>query len=832
MDEPDRKRRNRRTGKRSKLWLFPGIILCILFILWIVALPDPLFSDPTATVLYDRDQRLLGARLAADEQWRFPEGKQVPEKFKKAILTFEDRYFLVHPGVNPVSLLRALRLNLQAGKIISGGSTITMQVIRLARKNPPRTYGEKFWEILLALKLELTCSKKRILEYYAANAPFGGNVVGLEAAAWRYFGTGADQLSWGQTATLAVLPNAPALVFPGKNSAVLQQKRDRLLNELMEEGVIDPTTCMLAKEESLPGEPLPLPMLAPQLIDRAIREGNEGQRLVTTLDASLQMTITQILEQHASFLKANKIYNAAAVVVDVQDGDILSYVGNLSGKSARGDYSGQQPKSSSVNDSPSKYGHDVDIITSKRSTGSVLKPLLYAAMLHDGLLLPQTLIPDIPVRIGGFMPQNFNQTYDGAVPARDALARSLNIPAVKMLQQFGYEPFYEYLQQLGMRSLTKPADHYGLSLILGGAESSLWELTGIYASLARILSHYNETDGLYFSNDIHPPGWVLGDSDTHLSGVSSRTDWGGYTDRVPGQSSPFVLDAGSVWLMMQAMVEVMRPEEEAYWRMFSSLDKVAWKTGTSFGNRDAWAIGVTPRHVVGVWVGNASGEGRPGLTGLSMAAPILFEIFRELPGGDWFACPENALVPVTICRESGYRNGPDCEHTDTIQIPPAGLETPVCPWHRIIHLDSSGHFQVAAGCYPPELMQRKLWFVLPPAMAWYYAPRHPLYHALPPWLPGCRQTTVSGLIEMIYPMDQSHIYVPVELDGSPGKVIFSAAHSHPEAILYWHLDKDYTGETSGLHQMAFTPNPGWHLLSLVDDAGNQLEIRFEILPRP
>jgi penicillin-binding protein 1C len=799
------------------LWLAP-IILLVLFTIWCFILPVPLFREPTATVLLDRNQQLLGARLADDEQWRFPEGNPVPEKFKNAILTFEDRYFQYHPGINPVSLIRALRLNFKAGKIISGGSTITMQVIRLSRKNPPRTYSEKIWEMMLALRLEATHSKKRILEYYAAHAPFGGNVVGLEAAAWRYFGTSADRLSWGQTATLAVLPNAPALVFPGKNKHLLRKKRNRLLDELHERGIIDDPTCNLAKEEALPGMPLPLPQEVPQLVDRALKEGKRGNFTTTTLDRSLQITTIGILEKHGDFLKANKIYNAAALVLDVNNGEVLAYVGNLSGNNPDIDIFFEAKNRQPRKQVSKKHGRAVDIIASNRSTGSILKPLLYAAMLHDGLLLPNTLVPDVPIRIGSFMPQNFNRTYDGAVPAREALARSLNIPAVKMLQQFGYEPFYEVLQQMGMTSLTKQADHYGLSLILGGAESTLWEMTGIYASLARILNQYNHHDGICFSDAIHPPVWSIESND------NANT-----THPKDKQTTVPLLDAGSIWLMMQAMAEVRRPEELANWRMFSSLGKIAWKTGTSFGNRDAWAIGITPRYVVGVWVGNATGEGRPGLTGLFMAAPVLFDIFRELPYDNWFECPYNSLVPITICRESGYRNGPDCNHIDTILIPTAGRETPACPWHRTIHLDSSGQFQVEAGCYPPNKMQRKSWFVLPPAMAWYYAPKHPDYHSLPSWLPGCRQGTASHVIEMIYPVDQSHIYIPVELDGSPGKALFTAAHNKPGVTLYWHLDKDYIGETSGKHQMAFAPSTGWHQLTIVDDEGNELKIHFEVL---
>jgi len=800
-----------RTARRWVTRLSP-VILFAIFLAWWFWLPDPLFHDPTSTVLTDRDDRLLGAQIASDQQWRFPENFLTPEKFRKAITIYEDRWFFFHPGINPVALIRALKLNIEQGEVVSGGSTISMQVIRLARKNRPRTYPEKLREILLALRLELGYSKEEILGLYASHAPFGGNVVGLEAASWRYFGVKPDHLSWGEVATLAVLPNSPGLIYPGRNPEKLREKRNRLLDLLAFHGEIDKQTCELAKEEMLPGMPLPLPQMASHLLVRASVEGYMGKKIRSTLEYPLQQTVADILSRHALYHKANEIHNAAAVVLSVNSGEVRAYVGNIPG------------------DGTGRHGSAVDIIPANRSTGSLLKPFLYAAMLNDGLLLPTTLVPDVPTQMGGFVPENYNRTYDGAVPAKRALARSLNIPAVKMLQAYGYDQFYRLLRKIGMNSLSKPADHYGLAMILGGAESSLWEMTGIYASMARTLNHYLADSSGYSKLDFHPPKYMNPESSGRETVETDQLS-AGSPDAVfpPPLDAASWFDAGTIWLTFEAMVEVARPETDMQWQQFASSNRIAWKTGTSFGNRDAWAIGVTPAYVVGVWVGNATGEGRPGLTGLGMAAPILFEIFDALPASGWFATPGSALDSVAVCHYSGYRVSSLCEPVDTILVPKRGVETGACPFHHLVHLDPSERYQVNSSCYSPAQIINKQWFLLPPVQEYYFSRKNPFYKLLPPWLPGCEPSSKTNPIGMIYPKNNSHIYIPVELDGSPGAAIFRAAYHNPKGILYWHLDETYLGSTTGLNQMELAPAPGWHILTLVSQTGETLEIQFEVM---
>ena len=765
-----------------KTILVLGVI--ILAIIWWDSLDEPLFSDPTSTVIESRDGTLLGAHIAKDEQWRFPGLDSIPTKYKDCVITFEDQFFQAHPGVNPLSIFRAISQNIQEKRVVSGGSTITMQLIRLSRKGKPRNIQQKLIEILLAIRAELAYSKEEILNMYASNAPFGGNIVGLGAASWRYFGQHPGNLSWAESATLAVLPNAPSLIYPGKRNEVLLKKRNRLLKKLLQKNKIDSLTYDLSVLEPLPQQVYAIPQTAPHLLNRVMKEF-PGQRIKTTLDAGLQKQINQLVLQKLKQLKANEIHNAAVLVMNVKKGEVLAYIGN------------------SPNNNKNNHGEQVDIITSPRSSGSILKPFLYAAMQDQGLILPHTLIPDIPTQIGGFSPQNFNLKYEGAVPASRALSKSLNIPAVRMLKDYGVDQFHRLLKKLNFSTITKNSNHYGLSLILGGAEINLWELAGAYSSLGRLLISFEENDGLVSPKDFRLP--IYNNQDPTQT---KKTD-------IP-------ISAGASWLTYEALLKVNRPEEEFGWDGFNSSQKIAWKTGTSFGFRDAWAVGINKNYLVAVWAGNADGEGRPGLTGTSSAAPVLFDVFNILPNGKWFTQPVEEMTQIPICSKSGYRTGRYCEDSDTIWILNKGLNTPSCPFHRIIHTDKSGEWQVHANEISVNNMEHKRWFVLPTVMEWYYKKKNPFYKPVPPMRNDCLEVEQEKVMDLIYPRENNQVFIPIQLDGTPGDVIFEAAHSIEASTIYWHLNDQYIGQTTDNHQIALNPTPGTHILTLYDNRGNEL----------
>ncbi len=755
-----------------------------LIIWYLFCLPRNLFRAPVSATAVAADGSLLGARISADGQWYFPPADHVPEKFARCIVTYEDKRFWWHLGIDYLSAGRALVQNLTRGEVVSGASTLTMQVIRLSRPGAPRTLPEKLYEMVLATRLEMRCTKRKILLLYASNAPFGGNVVGLEAAAWRYFGRSADDLSWGECAMLAVLPNAPGLIHPGRARDRLLAKRNSLLDKLEQKGVIDGTECMLAKDEPLPDKPLPMPDEAYHLLERCRREQGDGP-FTTTLDAALQARVNAIAKRHYEVYRTNVVDNMGILVVDVHSGEVRAYYGNTR------------------NCAPRVRGTDVDMVPAARSSGSTLKPLLYAAMLDAGELLPTQLVKDTPYNYNNFSPHNYGRSFDGAVPAHEVIERSLNVPSVRMLEQFGAERFLEVLQGMGFTTIDKDADHYGLSLILGGAEISIETLARAYYYMAAKLAGDTVCEALGYLSD-------------------------GQRDHLPVRRIP--VSKAAAYLTFDALSNANRPEEEASWMDFSTGRKVAWKTGTSWGNRDAWSVGVNRDWVVAVWVGNSDGEGRSGVTGVSYAAPVMFDVFSALPGSAWFSRPTDGMTQVEVCHDSGFPAGDLCPQRDTIWVPDVDEQPDMCRYHRLVHLDPEGRWQVNSSCCPPEQMRNEVRFVLPPAQEWYYMQKHLDYKPLPPKHPlfDAASSEINP-IEIIYPQPGISLVITRSLSGKKNGVVFRAAHSDPSATLYWHIDDLFVGETrNGDHELRVDPGPGDHRLTLIDEQGARRVTLFSV----
>lgn len=721
--------------KRPPVKIAICILAGVLLPVWLLCLPRQLFGDVTySTVVTDRNGQLLGARVADDGQWRFPPGDSLPDKFVRAIIEYEDRSFYSHCGVSLRSLVRALVQNISSGRIVSGGSTITMQTIRLHRRGR-RNIGEKIAEICMATRLESTASKDEILRLYASHAPFGGNVVGIEAAVWRYLGNDGSDMSWGQAATLAVLQNQPSSVHPSKNRDLLLAKRNFLLKRLLEKGELSAEEYALAVEEPLLGRPCPMPQLAPHWVEQFNRT-HHGQLVRSPIDISLQKQLELLTKRWRGELARTGINDLAAIVAHVGTGDIVAYCGNA-------DIGEWRP------------GCFVDIAATPRSSGSILKPLLYCAAIQEGLILENTLLPDIPTDFGGFMPKNFDGTYSGVVGARKALAHSLNIPNVWLLKEFGVGRFASLLQQCGFKSLTRDADSYGLSLILGGAEVRLREVVECYAALARF------------------------------------------------DASCALNDSVAIYSMFNAMREVNRPDGLDPARA-TSVQNVAWKTGTSYGGRDGWAVGVTPEYVVGVWVGNAEGRGVADLTGARCAGPVMFEIFNLLPKCGWFVQPRG--YTARVCLHSGHPAGKYCRDTELQVVARNADKTLPCPYCKEIPVSPDGSRQVAEASEPSEM---RSYFILPPVHKHYYIESGADYTEPPAGPQGSGEN-----LKFIYPSEGSVVSLPRKSDGSAGSIICQAACSTPGEQLFWHLDNCFVGTTTDIHQMQIMPEPGAHRLTV------------------
>ena len=766
---------------KQRRWMIrTGLLLAGLFLLFL-CIPVPKFDDPYSTVLTAKDGQLLGAHIADDGQWRFPATNNYSEKYVACVVEYEDQQFFRHRGFNPVAFIEALVENSRAGKVVRGGSTISMQVVRLARKNKPRTYGEKFLEVILAMRLELRYSKKEILDLYAAHAPFGGNVVGIDAAAWRYFHTTPDQLSWSEAATLAVLPNSPAMIHPGRSRERLLDKRDALLRRMTDSDAyiprkyktprLSPDDCELAMMEKLPDKPYDMPQLAYHyLMDQ--EKKHKGEQVHFDLDYHLQKSVMEIMERHHQANTQNQIENAAVYVVDYLSNEVVVYVGN---------------------NANAKDAAMVDMIKAQRSTGSIMKPFLFAAMLDEGTLLPTMLLPDVPMSLSGFTPKNYSGQYWGVVPANVALQHSLNAPFVYLLKEYGHQRFHSLLKRLNLSGIVFDSDHYGLSLIVGGAEASLFDLVNAYANMGtKLAASVNES----------------------------------FDETVPDDISPFSADA--IAITFDVMKGLTRPTNQTGWSGFSSSQQVAWKTGTSYGFKDAWTIGLTDRYVIGVWVGNANGEGRPGLTGVGAAAPLMFDVVALLKDGYTYPPATPSAIEVEVCAESGYPNTEICKNVKKVMMPDVEIKTGVCTYHKKIFLDSTRQYQVLPDCYPVDQRCYETYFVLPPVMEWFYKKHSVMYRPLPMLYPSCATAHPDDVMAFVYPKSDARVTIPIGIRGDRQQIIFEIAHRNPRKTIYWTMNDVFLGKTRLNHQMPIDVEQGTYILRCVDEDGVELNRKIVV----
>lgn len=735
--------------RRKRIFIGIAVATGLLFLLWLFCLPTQLFCEtPYSTVVIDKNGELLGARVADDGQWRFPPCDSLPEKFARAVIEYEDRSFYSHYGISLRGIGRAIKQNCSNGRIVSGGSTITMQTIRLHRRGR-RTFIEKFIEMFMATRLEWRYSKYEILKLYASHAPFGGNVVGIDAALWRYLGNNGNDMSWAEAATLAVLQNAPSTIHLSKNRDRLLSKRNRLLKRLFDKGEISADEYELSIEEPLIGRPYPMPQIAPHLVE-FYNQTAHGKLTQTAIELSLQKRLESLTAHWRMELALSGINDIAAVVTEVSTGNVVAYCGN-------------------ADITADRTGKWVDIASSPRSSGSILKPLLYCAAMQEGIILENTILPDIPTDFGGFAPKNFDGSYSGVIGARSALALSLNVPNVWLLKEFGVSRFASLLQKCGLSTLTRSADTYGLSLILGGAEVSLRDVVSCYAKIAR------------------------------------------YDKQFP------INDSVAIYSMFNAMREVNRPDK-LDWSRVSSVQNIAWKTGTSYGARDGWAIGVTTRYVVGVWVGNADGSGVADLTGARTAGPVMFDIFNMLPSSEWFETPVGKSEK--ICTHSGMLAGKYCAETTTRIVSKNALKSKRCSYCTQIPVSMDGQRRVSDATEPSVMTS---YFQLPPVHKHYYKQNHAEY-VEPPAIVDADQSN----LKFIYPTNGSVILLPRKADGTQSELICKAAHINPNIELFWHLDNNFIGSTTDIHQIQMAPSSGVHKLTIFDKMGLKQTIEIII----
>lgn len=771
-----------------------GIAVSTLLFYRLIPLPTPLFPNDYSTVILGDPSTdgthkfpILRVFLNRDEQWCLPPNPdlKIPDKLKTTVLFFEDQYFYYHPGVNPGAVVRAFWQNFNSEKRVSGASTITMQVARLF--NPKsRNYVHKMQEILQALKMEIRYSKEEILQLYLNHAPYGGNIIGYQAASLRYFGKLPEALTWGEAATIAVLPNAPGLISPDAAPDKLREKRNKLLRRMKEAGIISDETLALSILEPTPESSHPFPWQAPHLSQwLKTRYGQNGGLLKTTIIPKIQSETQRLLAEHISFINPQGIRNGVALVVETQTGNVRAYVGSQDFFDA-----GSQGQ--------------VDGIRAPRSSGSILKPFLYALAMDDGLILPQTMLHDVPTFYGAFSPQNASEQYDGIVPARQALIRSLNVPAVRLLNSYGLYPFYRFLQQTGVGTLFRNADDYGLPLIIGGAEVTPWDAAMLFRGLG---------NGGNFS-----PLTVL-----QKNGAESQ-------QRVSATISP-----GASFLTLEILRDLKRPGAEFYWELFQNQFPLAWKTGTSYGQRDAWAVGVSPEWTIAIWVGNFSGEGNANLTGSKSAGPLLFDVFNSLPKNPeltWFAVQETDLQNVEICRETGFLASQNCPEPIFASAPRHAKPLKICNFHRKIFISDITGYEVCSRCWTATEYHAQQMLIFPPDVVQYVRGRGQMVGKSPVHNPECSAIAGNSPIEILYPQENARLWVPRDFGSVLQKVTARAAHRDNRHKIFWYLNNRFLGATENRHEKPLECRQGWNELEIIDETGFSELRKFFVTIRP
>jgi penicillin-binding protein 1C len=529
-------------------------------------------TNAVSVTVLDRDDRLLRAYATSRGRWRLPiEPAAVDQRYQAMLLALEDKRFFSHPGVDPLAMLRATMQLVRSRHIVSGGSTLTMQLVRLIEGEHARSLGGKVHQALAALALERRLSKQEILALYMRLAPFGGNLEGVRAASLAYFGKEPRRLSPAQAALLVALPQAPELRRPDRFPAYALRARNRVLDRAVAAGVLSRSDAVLARAERMPSARRAFPMLAPHLADTEL--AREPQRIVhrLTIDGAAQARLQSLVAAHASLLPAG--VSAALIAVDNDSGAVLAAVG-----------------SPGYLDQP-RFGA-VDMTGALRSPGSTLKPLIYGLAFERGLAHPETLIEDRPARFGLYVPKNFDADWHGTVSVRTALAQSLNIPAVKVLDALGPGRLYARLGEIGITPLLPKGEAPGLAIALGGLGLTLADLAAVYVGFAR----GGEPVVLHYRRDGEPP---------------------------PAAPRTRLLTEVAAYYVTDILRHAPAPAN-------AKGGEIAYKTGTSYGYRDAWAVGYDGRHTVAVWVGRPDAAATAGLTGRASAAPLLFDAFQRL----------------------------------------------------------------------------------------------------------------------------------------------------------------------------------------------------------
>lgn len=733
-------------------------------------------SVPYAQMVTDNEGQVLSAFLSADDKWRFKtELHEISGKLTQTLVYKEDRWFYWHPGINPVAIVRAAVNNITSNKRTSGASTISMQVVRLLHPRN-RTFFNKCIETIEAFQLETHHTKAEILQLYCNLVSYGGNIEGIKAASVFFLNKTPAQLSLAEITTLMLIPNRPTTLRLGSNNSFVQQARNVWLRRMQAEGVFPESDIESALAEPLTAHRIETPRKAWHISVRLRSQTPSAHTITSTIRREIQERVQDLAMNHARRIAVLGINNVSVLVADNQTGDVLAYVGNPDVYTT--EHNGQ-----------------VDGVQAIRSPGSTLKPLVYGLAVDKGFLTPKRTIADVPVNYDGYSPLNFDKQFHGAVSMEQALAQSLNIPAVTTLHTLGIEPFVDALSKTGFTTIHKKRHQLGLSAVLGGCGVRLEELVTLYMGFAnngviRPLRYRSET----------------------ISHTRKRTT---------------ILSPASAYVITECLLQLTRPDLPTGADAGINVPRVAWKTGTSYGRRDAWSIGYNGRYTIGIWCGNFTGKGSPDLTGSTIATPLLFDVFRAIDRGSetmWHIRPPTLDVRL-VCSITGKLPADSCTNQIVDDALPGISKSEICDHLKEVFISADGKMSYCADCVPLTGYRRATYQNIPPALLSFYHTEHHNISVPPAHNPKCTRVSTEGAVTITAPTNTKE-YV-LENDVEQRLQLRCSVPADVQTV-YWYVNDVFITSAPGAGYVFFTPPPGTLTITCVDDKGRSDEIEVHI----
>ena len=749
------------------------IVFTILLLFIVLDLLFPLtVKKGFSKEIHANDGTLLTAYLTSDDKWRLrTELEEVTPELIKAIVEKEDSWFYLHPGINPVSAIRAFYRNITSSETQLGASTITMQVARMLEPKK-RTYLNKLGEMFRALQLEIKYSKEEILELYLSLLPFGGNIEGVKSASYIYFNRPPKNLSLGQSIMLAVIPNDPNSLRLDRSNEEIIKNRNYWIQKFKNEKIFSSSDLKDALDEPVEKNRYEIPVLAPHF-SYYVKDNFPGDIIHTSLDLSIQQTSENILLRNVIKVFYKGITNGAVLVIDNKNSSVVAYCGSA-------DF-----------DDVSSFGQ-VNGVTAIRSPGSTLKAALYAYAFDDGNLTPQMKFADIPTDFHGYQPENYDLKFYGNISTEFALVNSLNIPAVKLLEQIGLNNFINFLKGAGFNQIQKQKSKLGLSMILGGCGTNLQELARLFTAFAR-------------EGNLYPLQFMLNE------------------EEIKGEQ---IFSQASSYLIANILSGINR-SDIVNLSNYSKLPKFAWKTGTSYGKRDAWAIGFNPNYTIGVWMGNFNGVGSPNLSGAEAAVPLLFDLFNAIDYDSdikWFELPEE-LYTREVCNESGLIPTQYCSNTISDFAIKNQSSNEVCNIHKPVYVNLNETIQYCTGCLPSSDYKKAVYGVYEPELSVWLSQNKYDYRKPPSHNPNCTAKFAEDGPKILSPSEDYEYFLE---RNSTQEILLLAASDSRVKTHYWYVNEKFLKKCKPGERVFFIPDDKELKITCLDDNGRDGSVKVSI----